>query len=225
MRRGEIGTSCVRMRAHWRSTNLRCWRMALVASAEGGVQVARDFFRHRSASEERMLITTVRLSGWLGLDVLNSLACARCCSLAATLLPGRASSVPAGAGPMSWPSADCCAAQRMTSCGIIRVCCMAGDISLVSVRMDILSGSANTATRSGGGLHSWPNTNNLIVCLLTQHSIRAARRAPCARPGATARGRARPLRSRHHHHHHHHPPLVPREGAPDAPRAPPRSRA
>ena len=43
-----------------------------VASLEGGLHVARDFFRQRSASDERMLITTVRLSGWWGLFVLNS---------------------------------------------------------------------------------------------------------------------------------------------------------
>ena len=115
---------------------MRCWRMALVASADGGLHVARDFFRHRSESEERMLITTVRLSGWLGLEVLNSLACARCCSLP-TPLPERASSVPAGAGAMSWPSDDCCAAVRITSCGISRACCMPGDISFGSERTDI----------------------------------------------------------------------------------------
>ena len=46
--------------------------MAFVASLEGGLQVARDFLRQRSASDERMLITTVRLSGWLGFDVLKS---------------------------------------------------------------------------------------------------------------------------------------------------------
>ena len=106
--------------------------MAFVASLEGGLHVARDFFRHRSASDERMLITTVRLSGWLGFDVLKSLACARCWSLtgAATM------AVSAPAGAMSGPSA--CAAV-MTCCGMDSACCMPGDISLGSVRMDIFA--------------------------------------------------------------------------------------
>ena len=59
-----------------RSVNLRCWKMARVASAEGGAQVARDFLRQRSLSEERMLTTTVRLSGCAALVVLKSLAAA-----------------------------------------------------------------------------------------------------------------------------------------------------
>ena len=46
-----------------RSVNLRCWKMARVASAEGGAQVARDFLRQRSLSEARMLTTTVRVRG------------------------------------------------------------------------------------------------------------------------------------------------------------------
>lgn len=59
-----------------RSVNLRCWKMARVASAEGGAQVARDFLRQRSLSEARMLTTTVRLSGCAALVVLKSLAAA-----------------------------------------------------------------------------------------------------------------------------------------------------
>ena len=135
--------------------HLRCWKIALVASADGGLQVARDFLRQRSASDERMLITTVRLSGWFGFEVLNSenclgeacrwivqgrdakvanapLAAARCWSLGAAAII----SWPAGAGAMSGPSA-CWAAVRMTSCGIIRACCMPADISLGSERTDI----------------------------------------------------------------------------------------
>ena len=78
-------------------------------------------------------MTTVRLSGCSGLEVLKSLAEARCCSLTGAW--PRAS--PTGAGCMSGPS---CAATavRMTSGGIISACCIWGDMSLGSVRTDIL---------------------------------------------------------------------------------------
>ena len=104
--------------------------MALVASLEGGLHVARAFFRHRSESDERMLITTVRLSGWWGLEVLKSLACARCWSWTGE----ETMAVSAPAGAMSGPSA--CAAV-MTCCGRVRAWAMPADISLGSVRMDI----------------------------------------------------------------------------------------
>ena len=111
-----------------RSVNLRCWKIALVASAEGGDQVAFDFFRQRSFSEARMLTTTVRLSGCSGLEVLKSLAAARCCSFMAPST-GAATMAP------SWPWA---AAERMTCSGIMSACCIWGEISLGSVRTDIV---------------------------------------------------------------------------------------
>ena len=51
--------------------------MDLVASAEGGAQTADCDFRQRSANELRMLMHTVRSSGWCSLVVLNELASAR----------------------------------------------------------------------------------------------------------------------------------------------------
>lgn len=101
-----------------------CWKMALVASAEGGAHVARFALRQRSESEARMLITTVRLSGWSGEVVLKSLAAWRAWS------PGTMAPVSAGMGATP-------AAAASASCGMVRAWCSWADTSRGSVRTDI----------------------------------------------------------------------------------------
>ena len=88
--------------------NFFCWKIARVASAEGGDHVAFCLRRQRSESEARMLITTVRLSGCSGLEVLKSLAAARCWSLLST-------GMLVGAGAMSGPGPEAAAADCMTA--------------------------------------------------------------------------------------------------------------
>lgn len=58
-----------------------CWKIARVASCEGGDQVAFCLRRQRSDSDARMFTTTVRERGCSGLLVWNSLETARDCSL------------------------------------------------------------------------------------------------------------------------------------------------
>jgi hypothetical protein len=71
---GEAGEQGVRGR-------LTCWKMARLASTDGGFHVELLALRHRSDSEARMLMHTVRLSGWSGELVLKLFASARCCSV------------------------------------------------------------------------------------------------------------------------------------------------
>jgi hypothetical protein len=54
-----------------------CWKIDLVASDEGGDQVAVLARRQRSEREARMLMHTVRSSGWCSLFVLKVLASCR----------------------------------------------------------------------------------------------------------------------------------------------------
>lgn len=88
--------------------------MALVASCEGGAQVAVEAFRQRSASDARMLTTTVRLSGWSGELVLKSLAWCRCCSLS----DASGAAETAVVAPADWFIA---AAAIIWSAGMVRV--------------------------------------------------------------------------------------------------------
>jgi hypothetical protein len=110
--------------------------MALVASAEGGDHVAALARRHRSESEARMLMHTVRSSGWCSLLVLKELASWSCCSLgpagAATMAP----SMPGAAMAVAAIICGFCAA--MTSAGMVRVCCSCADRSRGSVRTDMV---------------------------------------------------------------------------------------
>ena len=89
--------------------------MALVASCEGGAHVAVEAFRQRSASDARMLTTTVRLRGWSGELVLKSLAWCRCCSWSAA---SPAAGAAVGAAPPAWFIA---AAAIIWSAGMVRV--------------------------------------------------------------------------------------------------------
>ena len=114
-----------------------CWKMARVASADGGAQVAFCLRRQRSESEARMLITTVRLSGCWGLEVLKSLAPARCCSLSMAA-PVPCAIAPDGAGAMKGPGPPAAAADCMMAGSMCRVCCIAWERSARgSVRIDI----------------------------------------------------------------------------------------
>ena len=83
--------------------------MLLVASAEGGDQVAACDFRQRSESDARMLMHTVRSSGCCMLLVLKVLASFRCCSLA------EGSLLPTTMVVLCWPAAV------ITSAGIVSV--------------------------------------------------------------------------------------------------------
>ena len=71
--------------------------MDLVASADGGAQVAACDLRQRSASEARMLTHTVRSSGWCSLVVLKVLASWSCCSAGTSSLPAAGALTGAGA--------------------------------------------------------------------------------------------------------------------------------
>ena len=102
--------------------------MDLVASAEGGAQTADCDFRQRSANELRMLMHTVRSSGWCSLVVLNELASARVWSL------GTASRPPEECAPMD---SVCWLAAVITSAGMVRVCWSWALRSRGSVRTDI----------------------------------------------------------------------------------------
>ena len=84
----------------------------MVASAEGGAQVAVCVLRQRSESEARMFTHTVRSSGWCSLVLLKVLASCRCWSPPTS---------PADALTRAfwWLWA---AAAVMTSAGMVRVC-------------------------------------------------------------------------------------------------------
>lgn len=106
--------------------------IALVASEEGA-QTAAVFFRQRSLSDARIETTTVRLSGWFGLEVLKELASASACSegspavMAISAMPAIGAAVFMGT-PAIWRA----------STGTCSACCMAGESwSRASVRTDI----------------------------------------------------------------------------------------
>ena len=114
-----------------RGSGRACWKIDLVASAEGGAQVAVLARRHRSESEARMLMHTVRSSGWCSLLVLNVLASCMCVSVG-----------PASTGAAVWDGTMamliCWPWEAITSAGMVSVCCSWADRSRGSVRTDIL---------------------------------------------------------------------------------------
>ena len=69
------------LRSPWASeapssvTNFFAWKIDLSASGVGD-HVPLAFWRQRSLSDARIETTTVRLSGWFGLEVLKELASA-----------------------------------------------------------------------------------------------------------------------------------------------------
>ena len=110
-----------------------CWKIDLVASAEGGDHVAALARKQRSESEARMLMHTVRSSGWCSFVVLNELASWSCCSdgpWAATMAPSMEEAVGTGA-------IICGLCDAITSAGMVSVCCSWADRSRGSVRTDI----------------------------------------------------------------------------------------
>jgi hypothetical protein len=151
VRRAEGGGHAARAEGHlcygWRRLRLSrvgavrvagsraraCWKIDLVASAEGGAQVAALARRHRSESDARMLMQTVRSSGWCSLLVLKELASWRVCSFG----PGAAIMAPS-MDPAVWPMAMCWPCEAITSAGMVSVCCSWADRSRGSVRTDIL---------------------------------------------------------------------------------------
>lgn len=110
---------------------MRCCRIALVAS-DDGCQTAAVFLRQRSLSDARIETTTVRLSGWSGLEVLKELASASVCSEGAAT--DMSAIAPEGTMAVFMGTPACWRA----STGTCSACCMAGESwSRASVRTDI----------------------------------------------------------------------------------------
>ena len=115
-----------------------CWKMALLASADGGAHVELEALRHRSESDARMLMHTVRWSGWSGELVLKLLASARCCSLICCT-SGEAASAVEAAGLAVLAAASICSA------GMVSVCWSCWDRSRGSVRTDMVTGGVSVS--------------------------------------------------------------------------------
>ena len=103
-----------------------------MVASDDGCQTAAVFFRQRSLSDARIETTTVRLSGWFGLEVLKELASASECSegspMAMSAMPLLGATAVFMGTPACWRA----------STGTCSACCMAGESwSRASVRTDI----------------------------------------------------------------------------------------